>query len=421
VSTGQASSSGADRWVRASARAVGIVVSTVFMVLLVPGEAWGVTAEQGSLGRVYMSDLEVAITGAENHQIGIGEISVTHTVTLAGSVQAVVYCYRPGTSAPVPTDNTSFDAPAGFAGGGTNLSQTWNGGSNGTITSNPQLATCPVLSSPTERSVPKLLRISTTNSGDTPRVSWYSLTAAPSTCTTQWSGLWASADGATIKVRFDWTGATKPVGGWRVESADGATLYGTIPRRVMDGTLETQGVNITSAAVPTTLRIEAADSSSCYATVSTGVTQEDTFVDDGSNECSFGDVACYFRSGLNWAFMPEQTTLDQFSGLGEDIGSKIPFVYVVGAADLASITFSSGEGSILYSYDGLFRFPCDMGMLNICETGTYYHVMGPSDPIVEWMRDKRTPLSVFMWLLLLVPLSLWVWRRLFPVVGSGGQ
>jgi len=422
VTYGRASSAGAVRWLGTLARGAAVLLGTVLLVLLVPSEAWAADLDEVTTGRMTIPSGTVALSGTYDHQIAVGAVSVYHSLTIAGSVDMRVYCYResfdPDISGASASDSNN---PATGYYTGTNVSQTWNGGAAGATTTNPSLVTCPVATSPTEQTVPKVIRLGTTNTGDTPRYSWYSIGVTPvSSCLTSWSGLWASADGTTIKVRFDWTGATKPVGGWRVESLDGATLYGTIPRRVMEGTLETQGVNITSAAVPTDLRIEAADDATCWAEVATGVASDDVYVDDGTNECSFGDVACYFRSALNWAFVPESSTLDQFGSMWDDMGTKIPFVYVAGGFELLS--FNVAESGAGWSYDGVMRLPCAMGdSLNICETGTYTYVLPPGDAILTWMRDYREALSVFMWLLLVVPLGLFVWRRLFPVVGSGAQ
>lgn len=228
MTTGRASSAGAVRWLGALARGVAVVLGTVLLVLLVPSEAWAATADPGVEGRLYLADYDVPLSGADEHQIAAGAVTVQHDSSTSGSAQLVVYCFRPTDPDPtVPTDASSSTAPLGYISGGTNTSQTWDDGSNGVVTSNPSLVTCPVASSPTEQTVPKILRVATTNSGDTPRYSWYSLGADPvSSCLDSWAGLWASADGTTIKVRFDWI--TEPL---TLPNPDGPTSACLLRRR----------------------------------------------------------------------------------------------------------------------------------------------------------------------------------------------
>jgi len=418
VTCGRASSAGAVRWLGTLARGAAVLLGTVLLVLLVPSEVWaGVTSYTSSSGATVTvtdptdgagraSDGKVAITWSRPTSANATRVCTVAangdvwSGSLGGSSAGSAYTYTvPSGTSTVTAGNPVVEWRVWQSYGTTS---SWScpadGGSLAATSANLHAFSAP---SPYEE-------LGRRYSSD------------PSTCTDWWSAARASADGTTLVVRFVWEGASKPVGGWRVESDDGTVYYGKVPRGVISGTLRTQGADLATSATPSVVRVESAADSTCYLNVNVSTSADDVLVDDGSVECSFGDVACYFRASLNWAFVPESATLDQFGSMWDDMGTKIPFVYVAGGFELLS--FNVAESGAGWSYDGVMRLPCAMGdSLNICETGTYTYVLPPGDAILTWMRDYREALSVFMWLLLVVPLGLFVWRRLFPVVGSGAQ
>jgi hypothetical protein len=392
-----------------------VVLLAVLTVLLVPSEAWAAPESFTSSGgnTVYGT---VPTNGAGDPTTG--KVAITWTRVASSTAHRVCT---------VALNGDVWSGSIGSSSAGSNYTYTVPSGTSSVNGANPVVAwkvwvnhgttsswSCPADGGTREASEANLAAFAAPAPYE---LIGRNLTAVPSSCPDTFTNTYAYADGSYLGVRFQWSGA-KPVGGWRVESEDQVTYYGKVPRAVLSGTLSTQGADFASANVPSYLRVESAADGTCYVNIATGVKTDPTLVDDGSNECSFGDVACYFRAALSWAFVPQGESLDQFDALGDDFGNTIPFVWIEGTAEL--VGFNLAEYGAGWSYDGIARFPCDFTSIQVCE-GTYMFVLPPSDPIVTWMRDHRDDISAFMWILLLAPMVLWFWRQLLPITGSGSQ
>lgn len=238
-----------------------------------------------------------------------------------------------------------------------------------------------------------------------------------------------------LVTKWDWQGGTYASAGFRLKRLDTGKILNAGNTVTYTGN-GVYTVTDTSATRPTAVRVWVVGHPDCYIDYGVedyGFAESD---DDGSggpgdygaaddgegNDCSSFDIFCRIKGALAWAFVPDDETIEQYTDLGDDIATKIPFVYVAGTFELLSFNLpdctSDTEGCIGYSYNGLFTFPTfDIGG----EAMGGFVVLDSGDVVVETMRDWRAGIAAFIWILMLAPLGFWIWRRLFPVVGSGGQ
>lgn len=235
----------------------------------------------------------------------------------------------------------------------------------------------------------------------------------------------------SVIVDWHWTGGTAASAGFRIVNMD--------TEAYVDETYSGNGLYTKTWAQqrqPSYVRIKVKGTPSCFIDLGVEVwgSQESLGTGagggpsdygeaddpDSGSDCSAFDIFCRIKAGLSWAFVPEDESLEQFSALGDDIQTKIPFVYIAGTFTLLDFNLPdcTGGSCIGYEYDGLFTIPSfDLG--GVASGGIT--VLGPGDDITLWMVDNRELMGVFVWLLMLVPLGLWIWRRLMPVAGSGSQ
>jgi len=258
------------------------------------------------------------------------------------------------------------------------------------------------------------------------------LSTGSSTCPgafTNYSSTWDQALG-TLTVTFSYSGSS--ASSFVAKSFGGGVTYGT----------HTGGTSVSASIVGTDVwerptkpvRLNAVGVSGCYVyigsvedsgTAGGGPSDYGDATDpDTSSSCSAFDVFCRIKSALSWAFVPDSATLDQYETLGDDLQTRIPFVYIAGTFDLLDFNLpdcTSDDVGCTTAYNGLVTLPSfDVVGSEGGDTGSIV-VLGPGSTGLDWMRDARPALAIVIWLLMLVPLGLWIWRRLMPVAGSGGQ
>jgi len=269
----------------------------------------------------------------------------------------------------------------------------------------------------------------------------------PSTTVTDVAG---SYSGGALAVRFKWLG-TVPTGGWDVYAPDRAppaATPSTTPTMVIPSTANVDGspgYYAASAAVtaPAAMTYEVRQhgalngNQGCYkagtlssnpvnaggnSATTPGAGSGDSTDENGQDCGAWWHIACHIKAALRALFIPSGTTQSSVQAFGNTMANKAPFGYVAGTvaswnAVLAEADFCSADmGHCNAAGDTKFRTGSFLrgGGAPYDEPGQ--DIIG--DPGHQVLSSLRAPLTVAVWLLMLVPLGLWVMRSLSPSGGS---
>jgi hypothetical protein len=402
-------------------------------VVLLPSEAWGATSGSsvsgwlvvGSPASAGVSHTLNSVT-FDNDGRGLASISVTRNGTTTNAIQVYAYCATAAAATP------STWTPSGVTGtsGWSQLSGdiytatavatvTSTDAAPGFARSNFMTNLCPA------GSTVKAIR-SNLWSGSAYEDSWWygGGPAAPSTCPDSFVSPRLAFEGTTLRVRFGWVGSA-PSGGWKLHlpgdgytgSGDAVTL--TVPRVKVAGTND-YGADLAGATVVTvgtSFRLSSAASFGCYALGTVAASLDERIVSpgvdpDSGEECSTLDLFCQLRS----AFTPSQSSLDQWTELGDDLGDVVPFGYV-----------SDSLEAFAFLGDTCTGFECDNERLSgMCfQTGFTADAVSVQacpfgdNAVTDWLADNRAWLSTLAWIAVLAPLVGFVWRKSVPFVNGG--
>lgn len=115
------------------------------------------------------------------------------------------------------------------------------------------------------------------------------------------------------------------------------------------------------------------------------------------------------RCALVWAFVPPSGVRDRLKGATGQVGTRVPFGYV---ASIRGASSSAAEGAANSS--------CYPGPTMAVGGGTYQPLdLCPGSTLSSGLTPLRPALSAGLWLSMLVPLGMWVFRSSVPVIGSG--
>lgn len=114
------------------------------------------------------------------------------------------------------------------------------------------------------------------------------------------------------------------------------------------------------------------------------------------------------RCALRWAFVPGDGTQERLAHLGDDLGNRVPFGYVAAIrAGATSASEAAGSGCMHGPQMDVSGFR--MAPLDLC----------PGSDLRNALQPLRGALSAGLWLSMLVPFGMWLFRASVPVVGGG--
>jgi hypothetical protein len=142
---------------------------------------------------------------------------------------------------------------------------------------------------------------------------------------------------------------------------------------------------------------------------------------EGGSECTGWNPLTYMKCALQWAFVPQQSTIEAFKDNGNQLANCFPFGYVSGtfnALNLATqprLASERADQSLGYSIElpGVIGNRAGHGS----ESRSVTVLQGESGP-VKWLRGLRPVLEILIYLAVFGPLVMYVARRAMPVVGA---
>jgi hypothetical protein len=156
--------------------------------------------------------------------------------------------------------------------------------------------------------------------------------------------------------------------------------------------------------------------------------------DDPSADCGLNPF-CYIKAALTWAFVPDSTKVDDAKALGSSLATVVPWGYMVKAWTFAHETLTAveaceGDGGVS-SCPSVCPGGCALtvhmppmltgGGLDpdLGHTPVSAQVLPEGSAGMTVLQDLRPVLAAVMWLLVLLPLAFWLFRKLAP--GGGDE
>jgi len=128
------------------------------------------------------------------------------------------------------------------------------------------------------------------------------------------------------------------------------------------------------------------------------------------NECGALDVGCNFDFAFRYFLIPSNDTLDKWSDLGASLGDKPPFGYFTDFWGALDDLFSSGPGES-EPVDLTITIPSTDGSADKTLVAISSDSAGG-----QAVAGLRPVLLALLWMSSLIPLGVYLWRRMFPVV-----
>jgi len=230
---------------------------------------------------------------------------------------------------------------------------------------------------------------------------------------------WTAASGLTL--RFKWTATPVPAAGWQVQNAAQTTTYGTLPATAtVDGSPGYFWGKFAAAAAPSGIVITAPANASGQSGCSialTSIKQADvapgastygaTDPDDaGGADCGWNPY-CYTKAALRWAFVPDQAHLDGMkTSLASLVNGRLPFALMSQAKQMV---------------DDIVP---DIGCIEACWPNwsiSGQQILPYDSSASQMLRDWRPWLQAAVWVLMLVPLAVFIFWQMLPIVGGSGS
>lgn len=108
-----------------------------------------------------------------------------------------------------------------------------------------------------------------------------------------------------------------------------------------------------------------------------------------------------------WAFVPQSSKVDQVLGLKTELGGKVPFGYAGQISDSLSLAELDASGV------------CNPGPTAVVWTYTFQPLNLCDGVLHDGLVPLRPVLSAALWLSILVPFGMWLFRSSVPVIGHG--
>ncbi len=115
------------------------------------------------------------------------------------------------------------------------------------------------------------------------------------------------------------------------------------------------------------------------------------------------------KCALQWAFVPPQAKVDQLLSTKDQLSTRVPFGYVGQASNVLGAASSDAAG------------PCNEGPTATINGYVFKPLNLCTGPLGEALPTTRPLLTVVMWLGILVPFGMWLFRQSVPVIGGGEQ
>lgn len=134
---------------------------------------------------------------------------------------------------------------------------------------------------------------------------------------------------------------------------------------------------------------------------------------DTGEDCGAVDVPCQLR----YLFVPSSSTYARFTGLGTTLSGKFPLSLLVDTSELLQIATNGCTSGVetggCAAWAGI---SVATGLPGTSGAEEPVKILAADSAAYLWLADRRPLATLVLWLLSLLPIVFYVWRKLFPVV-----